>query len=567
MGQTQSASIPSKEEILRRTKNGKTLVNDIFVWMVEQTELRELYLLANPVHCKKYIFLTADALSTLFHKIDLEPRQGKQGQIYLAKVDRVVNPPKDSGLLKTRETICLRLAFLYVRIFQIFAALALSVLDVNPESETRLASNMQRLRQLDQLPLFGQAQRGGALGASKPLPSFFEPLRAYLNEVPADTRYYRIGSTAIYVEYGSPLDGRLPIIYQYDDVKPGQKPATKKIRAYLGVEVRGSGDELYLTLSNITKSDGIREDDVRIHLTRRMIGNVFRDKKSQEIPTAILYQLQKIARGERTSRDEDPTDVYDRQRAVQQLERETGEVAQGLHTKTLLDAFRQAQPPKAHCVARALQLVSDSGLQSAFPAEVYSQLCKTKFMTSTFSLPEADHRITREVGIYALAQLFYDTIRESAPAMSERTADQYKAFIAKLKFVFEEAKDSKVSSIDEVKSRLPTGVCAGIQDRTLQIKNREVIRLLRDRVRQMITYQIQHTANVVTLLRKLFLLPIETGKSLAINPRVLQYGMEEVSRVGEEARNLLIEYYSHCETLYRSGAEVLAANKSVLRVV
>lgn len=548
-------------------------MNDIFVWMVEQTELRELYLLANPVHCKKYIFLTADALSTLFHKIDLEPRQGKQGQIYLAKVDRVVNPPKDSGLLKTRETICLRLAFLYVRIFQIFAALALSVLDVNPETETRLASNMQRLRQLDQLPLFGQAQgqgqrqRGGALASSKSLPSFFEPLRAYLNEVPADTRYYRIGSTPIYVEYGSPIDGRLPIIYQYDDIRPGQKPTTKKIRAYLGVEVRGSGDELYLNFTNITKGDGTREDDMRVHFTRRMIGNVFRDKKSQEIPSAILYQLQKIAKGERVSKDEDPTDIYDRQRAVQQLERESGEVAQGLHTKTLLDAFRQAQPPKAHCVARALQLVSDTGLQSAFPSEVYSQLCKTKFMTSTFSLPEADHRITREVGIYALAQLFYDTIRESAPAMSERTADQYKAFIAKLKFVFEEARESKVSSIDEVKSRLPSSVCTGITDRTIQVKNREVIRQVRDRVRQMIEYQIQHTANVVTLLRKLFLLPIETGKSLAINPRILQFGMEEVSRVAEESRNLLIEYYTRCETLYRSGAEVLAANKSVLRVV
>lgn len=564
MGQTQSASIPSKDEILKRTKNGKTLVNDIFVWMVEQTDLRELYLLANPVQCKKYIFLTADALGALFHKIDLEPRQGKQGQIYLAKVERVINPPKDSALSKSRDTTCLKLAFLYVRIFQIFAALALSVLDVNPEIEMQLASNMQRLRQLDQLPLFGQ--RGGGLAASKPLISQFEPLRAFLNEVPANTRYYRLGSTPIYLEYGSALDGRLPLVYQYDDIRPGQRTTTKKIRAHLGVEVRGSGDELTLTLSNIYGGDGQREDDMKINFTRRMIGNVFRDRRSQEIPTAVLSHLQSVARGQRP-KDEDPIDVSDRQRAVARLERESGEVAQGLHTKTLLDAFRMSQPPKAHCIARALQLVSDTGLRKEFPQEVYSQLCKTKFMTSSFSLPEADHRITREVGIYALAQLFYDTIRDSAPAMSERTADQYKAFIAKMKFVFEEQKETKATSIDEIKSRLPSGVCAGAVDRSIQVKNREVIRQVRDKVRQMIEYQIQHTARVVTILKKLFLLPIETGKSLAINPRVLQYGMEEVGRVGEEAREALIDYYSRCEILYRSGAEILAANKTLLRAV
>jgi hypothetical protein len=83
----------------------------------------------------------------------------------------------------------------------------------------------------------------------------------------------------------------------------------------------------------------------------------------------------------------------------------------------------------------------------------------------------------------------------------------------------------------------------------------------------MINYQINHTANVVKVLRKLFLLPIESGKPLAIHPNVRKNGMEEVNKVAVEARNLLIEYYSQCEILYRSGAEVLVANKQHVTAV
>ena len=94
-----------------------------------------------------------------------------------------------------------------------------------------------------------------------------------------------------------------------------------------------------------------------------------------------------------------------------------------------------------------------------------------------------------------------------------------------------------------------------------------MIRLLRDNVRKMIDYQINHTANVVKILRKLFLLPIESGKSLQIHPRVLKNGMDEVNSIAEEARNLLIDYYSQCEILYRSGAEIMASNKSVFTAI
>ena len=41
MGQTQSASLPSKEELLKKTKGGSDLVNVLFQWMVSQASIRD----------------------------------------------------------------------------------------------------------------------------------------------------------------------------------------------------------------------------------------------------------------------------------------------------------------------------------------------------------------------------------------------------------------------------------------------------------------------------------------------------------------------------------------------
>jgi hypothetical protein len=117
-------------------------------------------------------------------------------------------------------------------------------------------------------------------------------------------------------------------------------------------------------------------------------------------------------------------------------------------------------------------------------------------------------------------------------------------------------------------NKIPSGICdKDTTGRTLKIKNRELIRELRDTTRKMVTYQINHTANAVKILRKLFLLPVDSGKSLQIHPRVLKFGMKEVNTIAQEARNLLVDYYSQCEILYRSGAEVIAAKKPLVTLV
>jgi len=43
--------------------------------------------------------------------------------------------------------------------------------------------------------------------------------------------------------------------------------------------------------------------------------------------------------------------------------------------------------------------------------------------------------------------------------------------------------------------------------------------------------------------------------------------MMEVNKIAAEAREVLVNYYSQCEIMYRQGAEILAQNKGVISVV
>lgn len=583
MGQTQSAALPSKQELLAKTKGGSNLVNQLFTWMIGQASIRDFYLMANPVHCKKYIMLTANVLQQVFSKIDVYPQAGPQGTIYFRKVDALNPQDKSDPLYKHREINCLRLAFLYVRIFQIFAALSLTILDVDPELEKGFLQDISRLQNMSTIPLFGPSgqQRGGALDAKRPLPIGFEVLRSSLSEIPQNPLFYKFSGTPIYIEYSAVgPDGSIPIEFDYSSTDKRQR---RKILGRILIERRG-GDKITIQLLNLKQYLGSEEyplGDTKVYLARPSVEALYQDQSGRSIPEALSYVFQKLALGEKAEANsrERETDYLlpgaKPKPGMSQFEKDIGEVAEGLHTKTIVSAFTRGQPPKAHCISRALQLVSDSGMEAQFPKEIYSHLCKTKFLVGNKSLPPAGDRITKEDGMYALAQLFYDILKEATPTISQQTQEQYKAFVTKMKFAFEESRNAKVSfseikrgPLDSVINRVPSAVCsAQTLDKTFKIKNRELIRLLRDNVRKMVNYQIGHTANAVKILKKLFLLPVESGKSLQIHPRVLKYGMDEVNNLAKEARELLVDYYSQCEILYRSGAEIIAANRTLLTVV
>ena len=77
---------------------------------------------------------------------------------------------------------------------------------------------------------------------------------------------------------------------------------------------------------------------------------------------------------------------------------------------------------------------------------------------------------------------------------------------------------------------------------------------LRQKTYSLIQQQKTHIAQVMLILLKLFdEQSIRSGAGLEINDYVLSRGIEALNALAEEARGLLIHYYSNCEETYKDG--------------
>jgi hypothetical protein len=140
MGASQSIpeSLPSRQKYKGTVVPAQDLVNQIFRWMMEQMDTNDLLKLANPKSCKDYIFLTKEAIDRFMRQIQLEPKLGNRNVLYFQSVKQLTfgddRAEKAQPAQKEyRDALCAQLAFFTVRLFQIFGALALTVIDSLPD--------------------------------------------------------------------------------------------------------------------------------------------------------------------------------------------------------------------------------------------------------------------------------------------------------------------------------------------------------------------------------------------------------------------------------------------------
>lgn len=215
----------------------------------------------------------------------------------------------------------------------------------------------------------------------------------------------------------------------------------------------------------------------------------------------------------------------------------------------------RAPPVKAHCIARAVQLLNVAAIQNPSTGEAYSNVCRIKFPYITNgSLPTPQQSVLTEDGIDAMAKLYVDRFvnGQLIPTKSK----EYDEFRRKLTYLFGREKPEDVlqapESFDQIIDK-QVDSCTGVGDRRLHIKGALVGRL-RQRSLSLIQQQKVHIAQVMQLLFKLFdEKSLRSGAEFQINEYILSSGMDGLNRLAEEARNLLINYYSQCEGMYKEG--------------
>jgi hypothetical protein len=123
-------SIPgtlTREKVFELTKSTRGLMDVLLEYMLKELTVRDFLALSNPTECKKYVIFMANNLYKYFYELQIVPTKDKKGLIAFRPVKDLVNPPENDE--QERQSLCLTLAYFYTRIFQIYGALALTLLD------------------------------------------------------------------------------------------------------------------------------------------------------------------------------------------------------------------------------------------------------------------------------------------------------------------------------------------------------------------------------------------------------------------------------------------------------
>lgn len=197
MGGTLSSAIGSssvtREQLLRSSQKPRDFMNQLFNTMISKLTPEDFLKLGRAQTCSSFVFMMADSLHKMFDDLRIRPMKGKDtGVVYFAKVDSLRAQTKDS-----RE-LCLIIAYFFIRLFQIFGALAITITD-DPGAgavlgATRYAAPVQPV----QRGLFGQPKRlPGSRGT-------------YLGVGGAQAKYFLAGKARIFAPIREVFDeGRI----------------------------------------------------------------------------------------------------------------------------------------------------------------------------------------------------------------------------------------------------------------------------------------------------------------------------------------------------------------------
>jgi hypothetical protein len=123
-GSSTSRGSLTRQQLLKSTQEPRDFMNSLFQQMITKLTPQDFLKLGNPKECNQYVFTMAGAIQNLFEDLQIRPRKDKDsGVVYFQKLTKLgeTNPQG--------KELCLTIAYFYIRIFQIFGALAMTVVD------------------------------------------------------------------------------------------------------------------------------------------------------------------------------------------------------------------------------------------------------------------------------------------------------------------------------------------------------------------------------------------------------------------------------------------------------
>ena len=578
-------SIPCRMGISQSIPNQgtKPVLDAIFNYMMNDLSIRDFIELSKEDSCKKYILFMANNMNTQFYEMKLFPYVNPQGVLMFRKSEDIINPSTEKER-NERKSLCLVLAYFYTRIFQIYGAMALTLID-----DAKFMEKSGILGSKLETPQYTPVYMGKfAPGHPGFVPSkmkggdrgYFEILGSYIDSSGG------LFTNGYNVKY-SGSDASITLIVKNKDITSKYQNGTFIIkhkgngRSYnwdIIVErtsepnqvIMQYAKELHYTDNGKSKEIPIIHDTDTITFTKKTT-SLFEEFtiENQSIKVYFDKLFKKIIE---TIKENDPTTTG------------TGTGTGTIPTSNILGMDINAiysnltrHRPQGHCIARAMQLL-DTQVQDK---KSISHICKIKFMDGSRSgLPEKGERLSTSPGLSALSLLFYDVITIGTPQLNIGATDihlgkqtslgQYidfmKIMIRRFTKDTDESKtDMATMTLDKILNQRDKYVCETSKINDNDIIVSDTIRATVEKtVTNLITQQIKHAGKCMEILEKLFQITKNQAGAvinISLHPALINGGFSYLNLINYQVRQLLIDYYSNCEKTYIDGMEKIVTDK------
>jgi hypothetical protein len=604
MGTTLSKVVPqgqiSREKLIRSDKYKETQeeINKLFMIFAKELTPEDYRRLGSKTSCEKYVMGMAESMKKIFHIMRIHPKKDKSsGVVVFQRIEELKTPVKDEDIQEKNE-ICLSIAYFYIRLFQIFGALALTVID-DPGAGVVLDTFQQRPVRFaggaaDLYNPYGYgARRREEVEAERRKQQYFRelyrlfgdakkvikgtefieeyPLRKYTNitVTPENTRNLKIqyddnsslSGKFIFQEQpstGSTIKYKISLTNFTYSLKEVEKISKYRIEKYLEkyetapieINIFGKGD----TWKVITGTSTINPPDF-VDKFNNVLKNI-KENIGLIVQNQYEHNVMRIVKNVMEDKEKEKATAEDIRGIPNALQNEyINKILKSMYESGKSDSI-------SFCLARALQLLA----YPIRPSGAITSICFSPFSSAKASVPTFEKPITEAAGIRSLDQLYYES--DSTQKVSQSDEAEYAAFLKQMATLFGKPEMTVPSRAANIIAKQPA--CKinteDVVSKYLQVMDKEAIRQVLTVVNQMFAYQFQHAQKVIQFIKKnMFVLKKDKdGKMVpSIHPALLQGGVDAIDKLSAATRKFLLEYYSNCEKRYQMGVEILLKSKGL----
>jgi len=609
-----SYPVKDHEDLYKRTEQYRTLISDIFNYMLYQLDVNDFLQLSSQAGCKKYVLFMANNLQYFFHQMRVDVSSDKHGILAFQKSSVLESPSGDAALEK--QTLCLALSYYYTRIFQIYAALAITLMDdisalekTSTDVKRTLIGTTQYImnpppghkREVLTVSAEKMKQFGGFAGMDM---GNFEFMSSFLTDNRQDKGFvskYRTGDTktdaVIFFKPTTDQWGRVR------DIRNTPQSKSLYETAIFNILIE-SVSSLYSTLEiRANKIDGA-ENKIRFGISKlsfRKKGmtydtSIFNIQSLPEIGDNISTSFTVVVSSEADSSkkyaiensDESIEKYFNRlflklvpaiKRQISDKTEYSSESKDPDELQTGYLKYTMENRPIGHCIARGMQILSSLQQDSFGKPFFTSSVCKVKFFKSAKSvdgerkgLPEAGKSIAESTPFKTALYFFADTIAFGSPKLlhSPESIQIYKASYLKMLSLMEgpakvqEVGEKVVSSsnpmkdypFSEIKNKrdMKTGYCRDYMDTDIKLDETQGRAIKNDYVLKLFEKQFKHAEECGKIFAQLFYHKRNGNYvEIALSENIQRGGIPEINRINAIVRALLLDYYVGCEEIYHDG--------------